>query len=420
MEKILTIARHEYWKTVRQTSFIAWTLIIPVLGLMGLIVAAFFSGQAADALISQVAPESQLGVLDQNGGFSPLLPDYEAEFELFDTRESGLAALADSRIAALVIIPEDYPQTGELAVISVDSSFGAATVGDSDQVEGFLLAHLLRDQVATDLQPRLSQPVSRVEVTNLGGEDLSADGVFETVYSLLVPYVLGILLGYTIFTASGYLLRSVSDEKTNRVIEIMLSSVTAEQLLAGKVIGLGAAGLTRVVIWLGSALLISQGSLALAGVNLPLLSQPMVLFLILVYYLLGYAIFSLLMAAAGALGTTLQEAGQIASAFSLIATMPPLLVIGFVFSNPDALVARILSYFPLTAPTMMMMRLTLAEIPLIDVIISIAVCLVTIPIVLWIGARVFQIGLLMTVKRPSLREIIQLMRVGSRKTAQRG
>lgn len=123
-----------------------------------------------------------------------------------------------------------------------------------------------------------------------------------------------------------------------------------------------------------------------------------------VYYLLGYLLYATLMAGIGALGTTMQESQQLAGIFSFFAAVPYMLS-GFLFANPNALVARVLSFFPLTAPTMMMMRLPLADVPWVDVIGSVGVLVVSLPAALWLGAKLFRVGLLIYGKRPTLREI---------------
>jgi len=204
------------------------------------------------------------------------------------------------------------------------------------------------------------------------------------------------------------LLRSVADEKETRVIEIVLSSVTPTELLAGKVIGLGALGLTQVGVWLASSFLLSGGLGAIVA-GAVLILNPANFLLAVVYFLLGYLLFSVIMATAGALGSNPRESQQIAGIFSMTASIPWFFA-GFLFANPNAPFARALSFFPLTAPTTMMLRLPLADVPWIDIVISLAVLLVSIPIMLWAGARIFRVGLLMYGKRPSVKEIFGALR----------
>jgi ABC-2 type transport system permease protein len=128
-----------------------------------------------------------------------------------------------------------------------------------------------------------------------------------------------------------------------------------------------------------------------------------------VYYVLGYTLYAILMAGIGALGSTAQESQQLAGIFSFFAAIPYMLS-GLLFVNPNALVARVLSFFPLTAATMMLLRLPLAEVPWVDVAGSIVVLILFIPLALWMTAKLFGVGLLMYDKRPTLREIWGILR----------
>jgi ABC-2 type transport system permease protein len=123
-----------------------------------------------------------------------------------------------------------------------------------------------------------------------------------------------------------------------------------------------------------------------------------------VYYLLGYTVYAILMAGIGALGSTARESQQLAGIFSFFAAIPFMLS-GLLFVNPNMLVARVLSFFPITAATMMMLRLPLADVPWVDVVGSIVVLIVFIPLALWMSAKLFGVGLLMYGKRPTLKEI---------------
>ncbi len=409
MRKIGVIACHEYLVNVRRIGFIIMTALVPLLGALGLLIAAFFGGQAAAFFERQFAPEpKEIGVVDHMGLFTPVLPAYQERYHLFVDEESGRVALESDEITTLLVIPEDYIQSGQVMIFSKGSGFTAAVMEDSASVRGFFVDHLLRDEVDPVLRKRLADPIEPV-VVSLEGEGEPRGGPLSTGLNIMVPYFLGVLLIMTIFVSSGYLLRGVAEEKTSRVIEIVLSSVTAQELLAGKVLGLGALGLTQVVIWLVSAFGLSGGAVSLLGVALPLLTRPEVFVLGLVYYLLGFLVYAVLMGAVGALGTTMQESQQLAGIFSLMAAIP-LMLGGFMFSNPNMPLLRVLSWFPLTAATVMMLRLPMAEVPAVDIVGSIVVLIIAIPVLLWAGGKVFRMGLLMYGKRPSLAQVVRALR----------
>ena len=409
MHKVWTIARHEYLVNVRRTGFIVMTAMVPLLGALGLVVASFFGGQASAFFERQFAPEpKQIGVVDHLGAFTPILPTHQDRYHLFADEEAGRAALKADEITTLLVIPQDYVESGQVMVISKGGGFSEAVRIDSASMRAFFVNHLVRDEVGPTLRQRLADPIEPVLVS-LEGEGKPGGGPLNVALNFMVPYFLGLLLVMSILVSSGYLLRGVAEEKTSRIIEIVLSSVTAWELLAGKVLGLGVLGLTQVVVWLVSALGLSGGAASLLGVAVPLLAHSQVFFLGLVYYLLGFLVYAVLMGAAGSLGTTMQESQQLAGIFSMAAAIP-LMISGFVVSNPNVLLLRVLSWFPLTAPTMMLLRLPMAKVPTVDIVGSIAVLALSIPAVLWAGAKVFRTGLLMYGKRPALAQVVQALR----------
>jgi ABC-2 type transport system permease protein len=409
MRKILIVARHEYLVNVRRVGFIVMTALVPLLGAAGLFVAAFFGGQAAAFLASTFVPGPQnIGMVDQLGAFTPLLPEYQDNFTLFADEETGRAALETDEIASLLVVQEDYVESGQVMIVIKEGGFSAAIMDDSDTLRAFFVDHLLRDEVDPALRERLADPIEPVMVS-LEAEAEAEGGPLSIILNLMVPYFLGILLVMTIFVTSGYLLQSVAKEKTSRVMEIILSSVTAQELLAGKVLGLGALGLTQIVIWLLSTFVLSGGAVGLLGVAIPMLMRPQLFVLGLVYYLLGFLVYAVLMGGVGALGTTQQESQQLAGIFSLMAAIP-LMLGGFMFSNPNMTIVRIFSWFPLTAPTMMLLRMPMVEVPMIDIVGSIVMLIISIPVILWAGSKVFRMGLLMYGKRPSLRQVLRALR----------
>jgi ABC-2 type transport system permease protein len=413
LRKVWIVARHEYVTSVRRPGFIIMTLAVPVLGLVILVAAAFFSGQLGQ-LGTQFEQyfdvgDQRIGVVDQSGYFSEILSEYRDGFTLYVSEGAAEQALAAEEIESILIIGEDYLETGQVVAVTPGSSFGAAVISDSVMVRAFLIDHLLTGRVGDALRQRVADPMEVVARTLSPDEDAGAGAPMSFVFTFVIPYVLAMFLIVTIFVSSGYLLQGVAEEKENRVVEIVVSSVRPVELMAGKVLGLGVLGLTQVLIWVGSALGFSSGSVALLA-TVGAVSIPFrMLALGIVYYILGYTLYAILMAGIGALGTTSRESQQLASIFSFFAAVP-YMISGFLFTNPNALVARIFSFFPLTAPTMMMLRLPLAEVPWVDIVGSIALLILSIPVALWVGAKLFQVGLLIYGKRPTLREIWRIIR----------
>jgi ABC-2 type transport system permease protein len=404
--KIWVIARHEYLTNVKRAGFIIMTAIVPLLGVLGLLAATVFGGEAqqiGEFLERQFTGGKPNGVVDLSGTFTPIQDAYQDDFILYSNEDAAVAALEAEEVSEVLLIPEDYVATGKVIVLTQGSGFGAAEVSDSTRVRAFFVDHLLADRVDTEIRHRAAEPIS-AEPRVISGGETRGEGPLSFVFTFVVPYVLSFFLIMTVFVSSGYLLRSVAEEKETRVVEIVISSVRPMELMGGKVIGLGALGLTQVLVWLLSAVAFSGGLVALLAAAGAFLIPTRVLILGVVYYLLGYTVYAILMAGIGALGTTMQESQQLAGIFSFFAAIPYMLS-GLLFVNPNTLVARVLSFFPLTAPTMMMLRLPLAEVPWVDVAGSIAVLIVFIPLALWVGAKLFRVGLLIYGKRPTLKEM---------------
>jgi ABC-2 type transport system permease protein len=411
--KVWVVTRHEYLVNVRRAGFIIMTASVPVLGIVVLLFGAFFAGQARQlgAFFEEQfdAGSKRIGVVDGSGIFSSILPEYQEGFVSFTSEEEAEAALMAEEVSAVLLIGEDYLDTGQVVVTTTGSGFGAAMVSDSTTVRAFFVDHLLADHVDPALRERAADPMDvEPRVISSGGET-QGEGSWGFVFTFIIPYFLSIFLVTTIFTSSGYLLQSVAEEKESRVIEIVVSSVRPVELMAGKVAGLGALGLTQVLVWLLSAVGFSGGAVALLAVAGAAFIPARVLVLGVVYYLLGYTLYAILMAGVGALGTTMRESQQLAGIFSFFAAVPYMLS-GFLFANPNMLIARVLSFFPLTAPTMMMLRLPLAEVPWVDVVGSIVVLLLSVPAALWVGAKLFRVGLLIYGKRPTVKEIWLILR----------
>ena len=410
---ILTIAGHEYVINVRRPGFIFFTLLIPALGALTLVIAGFFSGQAASFFETQFSglggSSKPVGVVDHSGLFVPIPAAYARRYTALADEDTARQALLAQRIAAYVVIPADYLASGAVSSYATGGFIESASSVDESALRDFLVHGLLNGKVDPALTERAANPADVTPVTlDENGRPRSGTSTAAAIAGFIIPYVLSILLVVSIFTSSSYLLRSVSEEKETRVIEIILSSVSASELLSGKVLGLGALGLTQVGVWLLSTVFITGGLGALvAGVVIAL--SPVVFILAGVYFLLGFLLFGTLMAVAGSLGTSLRESQQVAGIFSIGATVP-LWFNSLILASPNGIVARVLSYFPLTAPTTMMLRLPLANVAPLDIAISLAGLLISIPFVLWGGAKIFRMALLLTGKRPNLKQVVRALR----------
>jgi ABC-2 type transport system permease protein len=205
--------------------------------------------------------------------------------------------------------------------------------------------------------------------------------------------------------------RSIIEEKTSRVFEVLLATITPEEMMAGKVIGVGSVGLTQIVIWLFTAVVLTSTSLvsAFAGNSSHVTLSAMQVISFIVYFLLGYLLYSAMAAALGAMVNSEQELQQL-NMFLVMPLAGCMFAIGPVITNPNGALARILSLIPFCSPLVMYLRISLGSPAMWDVALSIVLMIATIYGMLWIASRIYRVGILMYGKRPNLPEIMRWLK----------
>lgn len=202
---------------------------------------------------------------------------------------------------------------------------------------------------------------------------------------------------------SGQLLvRSMIEEKSSRLIEMLVSSSTPDELLAGKVLGLSLLGLTQMVIWA----LIGLGLVGSALVPQTAFHNVLPM---LIYFILGFLFYTTLFVGIGSTVNTEQQAQQITTYLSLILMLPVVIAMP-VIQNPDFIVTKIFSYIPLTIPTVMVLRLNVQNVSTLEILLTMSILVLSILIVTKISAKVFRIGILSYGNKLSIKEIINWLK----------
>jgi len=402
MNKTTLIARHEFLVTIRRRAFIIFTLAFPLLAIFGILAAQVISG-----LAKPPAALETVGYIDQAGGFTDFTSQGSVTIKPFTIPGDAQKALLDNSIKEYFVIPPDYLQTGAIQRYTLNRQLD--TSGKTEQViRDFLLGNLLKGKNSQAVIDRVKAPLNMTSIIlTASGEVAPNQGGFA---AFIIPYIFGLLLLMSIFFSSGYLLQGLGEEKENRVMEILLSSVSARQLLAGKVIGLGAAGLLQVIIWLFSAQFLARYASSTWGAIIGNLQVPAE-FLILgtVYFILGYLLFAVLMAGVGAVSPTAREGQQLSTLFTATGVIP-LMFMQFIIENPNHVVSQAMTIIPITAPITVMIRLGITEIPMWQIAASIAVMILAIFGCFVLAAKLFRTFLLMYGKRPDFREIMRSFR----------
>ena len=331
----------------------------------------------------------------------------------YSSEEAARSALLDEDIEAYFVIPADYVETGLVQEYSTSESSIFNANAESAVLKILLVQALVEGHVPESVADRLQSPL-RIERARLTAEGDAALKERDTFSRFLVPYIFGLMLLMSIFMTSGLLVQAIAEEKQSRTVEILLSSVSAFTLITGKVLGLGAAGLLQIIIWLLTArvLIFAGESLVPLPLDDAIVIEPAVMVLILLFFILGYLFFATLLAAIGAMATTPHEGGQM-SAIVIVPGVVPYMLLAVIINEPDGHIARILTFIPITAPITAMLRLSASTIPWADFGVSLLILVFSIGGGLYLSARVFRAFLLLYGRRPGLREIWRALRTAS-------
>ncbi len=400
---VAIVAARDYLRTVRRKGFLFGTALVPLLMLIVLGVAELSRGATLDA-VSTGLPYQQVHLVNESP--LPLRPDRASDpYITLLERNEALRKLESGEAKEVYVVPRDYLQAG-----SVERIAGAGRVSpdapDRHQFQQEQLERLLRralterERIAEQAAARIVTPL-RIRETRLGP---APEGEVDGIVRGLLPSTFSILFVLTVFMTSGYLLQSVTEEKENRVIEIVLSSVPALPLMTGKLLGMGAAGLTQVSVWVGAAVVATP----LIGDRLGLSNLTFgvdALGLPLVYFVLGYLAYGSIFGAIGALAPGTREAGQIAGFFGVFAFIPLWFTSLLVF-DPDSPIVSALALIPMTAPAAMLQLLAFApERAMTLVPGSLALLAGFAALAMLMSARIFRATVLLYGVRPGVRQL---------------
>jgi len=438
--KVGIIARREYLTTVRRPAFLIAIVLTPAIFLLA---GVFGTKSQIDDAKSRRAEGRVVAVVDSAGLFAnaplafdfmaPPEPNIESEVQSHLTsrqpaktepepksvpvvlrRYTDQAVALDSldagKVKQVMVVGADFLQTGRLRLYDHDTHVFAN--GDYRPLEHWVQKNLLVGQ-ADSIRIERTMWVTRgldlyTEDPRTGRWGIKDDA--RQLAGFLLPFALGFLLAMAIISGGQYLLQGVSEEKETRILESLLCSVSPEELLAGKLVGLGGAGLTLVGVWIGAGIATGSGFLAIAHVQVP----PSLLVLGLLYFFFGYLFYASLMISIGAITSNLREAAQYAGYLTILNVCPFWGM--FVFLNtPNSPLAVGASMFPPTAATSMMLRLGAATvsgavIPPWQIALSLALLALSAVGMLMLGSRAFRLGMLLYGKTPNLPEIMRILR----------
>ncbi|HSH04194.1 MAG TPA: ABC transporter permease [Anaerolineae bacterium] len=407
MRETLLIFSHEYWKHIWQRSFFFIVFGIPVIFVILIVgVVLFLALPGGDPV----------GLVDQANIITLSPPD---DIELFPDEPSARDALRDRQLQAYYLLPPDYLQTGQIERYAIEQPLDTVDFAFNSFLRDNLLAQI-PDQYAAPFSPQTAlyttHPLSFTTTTNDEPDSVGQPPTLNNFFddhksnpaSLSYPYFFAFTVFLSISTMSSYLLQSVVAEKENRTMEIMITTISPEKLLTGKISALVAVGFTQIFIWiapfLGLVALIRRLSPDFAYIQIP---WPMLL-ITLLWFIPFYMIVAALTAGIGTLVPNTGEAQSAMGVMNLFVIMPVWLSI-FAVANPDSDFAVTLSLFPFSAGLTLLVRYPLTDIPFWQFAASFAIQIILLGLVLILVTRLLRLGLLRFGRKVPWRETIRYL-----------
>ncbi len=396
MNKFWRIVYYEYSRHVLRKGFLLALLSVPALILV--------MGLAIYLIILSESNDTPVGYIDHSGLLvnpipapEPQPPNKPVALIRFDGEEQAKTALERGEIQVYYVLDESYLSSGRTRRVSLDNPSESA----QEQFESFVRVNLLASQ-PKELAQRLDQGTNLI-VRSLDGKREMSESAWLNV---LMPFIAGLVMMLAIFSTSGYLMQAVVEEKENRTIEVLVTSVSPGQLMSGKVTGIIFVGLTQIIVWILFAVALvlvgRQVSDLFKGVHIEIST----ILMLVAVFIPAFITVSALMVALGATVTDAREGQQISGLVTLPVVLPYWFAV-VIMSSPNSPLAIILSLFPLTAPVTLSMRVMFTYIPAWQFGLNLLVLALAALLSLWLAGRAFRLGMLSYGKRLSLRDIIR-------------
>jgi ABC-2 type transport system permease protein len=393
VRKLRLIARREYLNNVRRRSFLLATFGMPLL-LIAMMALSIVAGESSGG------DAANLGYVDQSG---VLAAERENPgFRSFPTVEAARADLEAEKIHGFYVISSDYSASGKAQLFYWERP---PALRLQERFDSFLKANLVAALPPDVADRALSGPSDFVVRSADGSREMDSRGIA----GIILPFALGLFISFGLMSASGYLLRAVSDEKENRTIEIMTTSVSPGQLIAGKAVGLVAVGLTQVILWalvvVGGLAVASRFVDSLGGLEI---SWSLVLVLA-AYFVPLFTMAAAMVVTLGVAVTDTRQGQQVVGAISFLFLIP-LFFSPLLGSDPDGPLMVVLTLFPTTSLLTVAIRWGATIVPLWQLILGWVILAGCAGLGIWAAPRVFRRGMLRYGRRMTLRSIFDAVR----------
>ena len=409
MRNLWLVAKHEYLKIVKQKSFLIGTLGIPVLIIAVMTVSILVAlGQRG---------KLPLGYVDHTGILSEAVtlpvPDKgkpPVAILAFADEAAAQAALQARTIQAYYVVPADYVQSGSVHLFFLNKRPGETVQED---FTNFLQANLLANQPA-DVRRRMLEGSNVMFRSSDGSRELDS----ANITGFILPFVVAFFFVFAVMNAGSYMLQAVTDEKENRTIEVLATSIRPEELIGGKALGLMSVGLTQLGIWVLTsviALLVAAPFVPeVQGLHIPW----SFLFVAVLFFVPAYALIAGLMTAVGGMVIDLRQGQQITGILNLFFTLP-FFFVALIMAKPDSPLLVVLTLFPTTAFVTITMRWAMTIVPLWQLGLSWALLVTSAAVSVWLAARIFRLGMLRYGQALKVKTIVASLRHSNGARAER-
>ncbi len=413
MNKMFAVARWEYMEKIKSKAFLISIIVLPILMIVLGILPSYFATRGE-------TESKVIGVFDQSGElFEPLKKFLDLHYVLPNGKPNYVVVsvgdplntikegknLADAQVLAggidgYVIIPKSIMSDSSIEYRS--ENIGSSRVTDrlTGAVRDLIVERKLHSQgIDPVMVKQLTTPfgIRTIKIPKPGEPESDLD--FLKLF--FTSFVFQMMLVFLVLTSGQLLVRSMLEEKSNRVIEVLVSSCSTNDLMSGKILGLSGLGLTQMVIWLFIGLALSLKF----GVEMIPLASAILLFC---YTILGYLLYAAIFVAVGAPVSTEQEAQQITTYLTLILFFPMPLSFSLM-QNPKSPLITALTFIPLMTPTMMAMRIPIQMPSTFEIIGSMLLLAVSALWMMWAAGKIFRVAILVYGKRPTLRDIFRYL-----------
>jgi ABC-2 type transport system permease protein len=412
MKKIIEVARWEYIEKIKTKTFVISLILTPAILILFSVAPTLLSEQ-------DVSNTKPIGIVDTSGLYIKGMKEKLNNYKIKNDQPNYLLVNLTEKTKTLEELKkssdrevlkgniEGYLLIENAGTDSLEAFYRSTSLGNMRDVSRIESAFKeLRIKLKLDeenVQPYLLDFISKsVQLNQIKIEESGRETANDFLLTFFSSFVFIMLLMMMILYSGGMLIRSLVEEKSNRLIEILISSCTPNELLSGKILGLSLLGLTQIFIWILIGI-----SLAGAAVVPPEAFQNVLP--ILVYFVLGFIFYTSLFVGIGSIVTSEQEAQQITTYLSLLLVLPIIFVLP-ALENPDAVYIKILSYIPFTLPSFMMLRLNINPVPPLELAVTILIMLISIYFMIVFSAKIFRIGILSYGKRPTFKELIQWLK----------